>query len=1027
MLKEVILMPSNYDQITKDNIRRRGEEFDDIGHLISEQLYSDRSHFVYELLQNAEDALERRFRDDPQNNSPCGVKFLLFKDRLEFRHFGQLFNENNVKGISDVLKGTKSEDSTQIGKFGIGFKSVYAFTATPQIHSGDEHFVIERYIRPKATDPCSRVAQGETLFIFPFNHKDLSEGKTFDLISNKLRRLGPRILLFLNWINEIEWRVEPNGEKGQYLKESQNRGKARQMTVIGQNNAKDEEENWLVFDRSVPVPDGGCTVKVEVAFKLKINGNDQTETITKIKDSPLVVYFPTKIDTRFGFLVQGPYDTVASRSDIEDNDWNKALVKEIAVLLTEALRSLKEMGLLTVALLEALPIRMDDFPEDSLFIPIVEAVRDALMNEELLPTDDDWTFVSARNARLASAEWLRRLLREEQFRQLFKTENPLKWISGEITEKAKHDLWKYICEELKVEEVTPDSFARKIDGSFLEKQTDDWMIAFYSQLVGQKALWKAGSNSWWDKAGPLRAKEFLRLQDGSHVRPFRDDDSPNAYLTVGADTDTTLPIVRLNISQHEEARKFLKELVVPELDVVEEVIERILPKYDTDSSQVSIDEHRRDLAKIEQAYKTDSQEKKHRLKERLRATPFILTEKPGLETTSYQRPTDAYFRNDELMAYFSGSDTTGFINQDYSQSMLAFFTDLGASDGIRISSTSSPGSTEFVSLKYSSGYRRGLRGFDPDIHVTGLEHALMNISVEKSEIIWNKVAVQYSHCIKGKILRSSRQDFSPNASTYKEEETISNFGQLLMDNTWLPRSDGAFVKPSELSLDDLPESFICDEKLADQLGMKKDVLAKLAEQAGIQAEDIELMRQHPEEFKQWKASIAAGNEKPVFPTSTVTNPERRQERLTEQIATAPDKEYEERERSVRTTRATVDPALWLRNQYTNEAGQMVCQICKEEMPFRKRDGEYYFEAVEALSKVYFSREHEAQFLAMCPLCAARYKEFVKQDEDAMETFKNALMNSDEPEVSSCLGDLETSVRFVESHFHDIKTILGAGE
>jgi hypothetical protein len=135
------------------------------------------------------------------------------------------------------------------------------------------------------------------------------------------------------------------------------------------------------------------------------------------------------------------------------------------------------------------------------------------------------------------------------------------------------------------------------------------MVAFYSQLVGQKALWKASSNSWWDKSGPLRAKEFLRLQDGcSHVRPFRDDDSPNAYLTVGADTDTTLPIVRSNISQHEEALKFLKELGVPELDVVEEVIE-ILPKYTTDSSQVSIDEHRRDMAKIEQAYKTDSQEK----------------------------------------------------------------------------------------------------------------------------------------------------------------------------------------------------------------------------------------------------------------------------------------------------------------------------------------------------------------------------------------------------------------------------------
>ena len=164
-------------------------------------------------------------------------------------------------------------------------------------------------------------------------------------------------------------------------------------------------------------------------------------------------------------------------------------------------------------------------------------------------------------------------------------------------------------------------------------------------------------------------------------------------------------------------------------------------------------------------------------------------------------------------------------------------------------------------------------------------------------------------------------------------------------------------------------------------------------------------------------------EKPVFPTRTVANPERRQERLPEQLGTAPEKDYEQRERSVRTTRGTVDPGLWLRNQYTNEAGQMICQICEKEMPFRKRDREYYFEAVEALSRDYFAKEYEAQFLALCPLCAAMYKEFVKQDEGAMETFKNALMNSDKPEVSLQLGGLSTSVRFVESHWHDVRTIL----
>lgn len=45
-----------------------------------------------------------------------------------------------------------------------------------------------------------------------------------------------------------------------------------------------------------------------------------------------------------------------------------------------------------------------------------------------------------------------------------------------------------------------------------------------------------------------------------------------------------------------------------------------------------------------------------------------------------------------------------------------------------------------------------------------------------------------------------------------------------------------------------------------------------------------------------------------------------------------------------------------------------------------------------LSRDYFAREHEAQFPALCPLCAAKYKEFVKQDEDDMETFKNERMN-----------------------------------
>ena len=79
--------------------------------------------------------------------------------------------------------------------------------------------------------------------------------------------------------------------------------------------------------------------------------------------------------------------------------------------------------------------------------------------------------------------------------------------------------------------------------------------------------------------------------------------------------------------------------------------------------------------------------------------------------------------------------------------------------------------------------------------------------------------------------------------------------------------------------------------------------------------------------------------------------------------------------------------------------------------------------MEALSKDYFAKEHEAQFLALCPICAAMYNEFVKKDEETMESLKNALMNSEDLEVPLQLGELDTSVRFVENHFLDIRTII----
>ena len=111
--------------------------------------------------------------------------------------------------------------------------------------------------------------------------------------------------------------------------------------------------------------------------------------MVKVKDSALVVHFPTKKETRFGFLIQGPYRTTPARDNIpEDDDWNRTLVRETAHLIADVLPQLRDLGLLSVSLLETLPIRTDDFSPGSMFYPIVASVREALAAKELLPADD---------------------------------------------------------------------------------------------------------------------------------------------------------------------------------------------------------------------------------------------------------------------------------------------------------------------------------------------------------------------------------------------------------------------------------------------------------------------------------------------------------------------------------------------------------------------------------------------------------------------------------------------------------------
>ena len=85
------------------------------------QLYTDKSHFVYELLQNAEDA------------GATGIRFVQYSDRLEVMHDGKSFTTENLQGLCDIGQSDKVNDLNQIGEFGVGFKSVFGICETVTI------------------------------------------------------------------------------------------------------------------------------------------------------------------------------------------------------------------------------------------------------------------------------------------------------------------------------------------------------------------------------------------------------------------------------------------------------------------------------------------------------------------------------------------------------------------------------------------------------------------------------------------------------------------------------------------------------------------------------------------------------------------------------------------------------------------------------------------------------------------------------------------------------------------------------
>lgn len=111
----------------------------------------------------------------------------------------------------------------------------------------------------------------------------------------------------------------------------------------------------------------------------------------------------------------------------------------------------------------------------------------------------------------------------------------------------------------------------------------------------------------------------------------------------------------------------------------------------------------------------------------------------------------------------------------------------------------------------------------------------------------------------------------------------------------------------------------------------------------------------------------------------------------------------------------------------NDNGTMICQICQNPMPFEKRDGQPYFESVEIFTKEFITKEFEAAHIALCPVCSAKYLEYIKQDTTTMEFLQHSILQAKQGVLTIPIkldkGTKGASIRFVESHLFDLKQFL----
>lgn len=348
--------------------------------LLARRVYADPGHFLFELLQNADDAGATEWSARVE------------ADRAVIANDGAPFSFLDLVGVLSIGLTTKA--AQQIGFFGVGFKSVYEVCERPRIHSGAfdveiAHVSIPRVLAARPND----MDAGSTALVLPF-----SDAVDADALFRRALAIPPETLLTLPHLERIEL-TGPDGARVRWRQRV-----ARGLTVLSdQALTEGAPRRFRITERRVSFEgerEEGRARESRVLVALSVEDDGAPRPLS---GPTLFAFLPTAERTGLRVLVHARFDVTVDRERVERGSaWNDALLDAAGHAIADAALELVSDGHDPLAILSA--------PDDAApaVATLMAATRSRLHDAPCLPAADG-SWISPTGARVVAPSLARAL------------------------------------------------------------------------------------------------------------------------------------------------------------------------------------------------------------------------------------------------------------------------------------------------------------------------------------------------------------------------------------------------------------------------------------------------------------------------------------------------------------------------------------------------------------------------------------------------------------------------------------------